>query len=111
MHVYVYCETFYCSVHVLTMPPAPPTHTHTHTHTHIQPNSLPKPDEAITSLVQFSTFINSSVVVAGTRGGTLTWYIAQPPQKTFSVLYTDKNQHAQHSVVALQVSLRCYVLL
>ena len=58
---------------------------------------------AVTALIHFMTSINTAqVVVAGGGGGGLTWYISQPPQKTFSVLFTD-SQHSPAAVVSLQV--------
>ena len=49
------------------------------------------------------TSINmAQVMVAGDEGGSLTWYISQPPQKTFSILFTD-SKHSPAPVVSLQV--------
>jgi hypothetical protein len=45
------------------------------------------------------------VIVAGTKGGHVTWFISQPPQKTYSILYSDQTSHAPNPIVALQVSL------
>ena len=64
---------------------------------------LHQPQDAVSSLVHFSTYGNlAQVVVVGTQEGTVSWYIAQPPQKTYSLLSFDR-PHYPHSVVALQV--------
>ena len=60
----------------------------------------------MTSLIHFTTSINTAqVVVVGSGGGTVSWYISQPPQKTFSLLY-NTHCHAPHPVVSLQVRYR-----
>lgn len=68
--------------------------------------ALHEPEEigcAVTALTHFMTSINmAQVVVAGGARGTLTWYISQPPQKTFSILFTD-SQHCPVSIVSLQI--------
>ena len=57
----------------------------------------------MTSLIHFTTSINTAqVVVVGSSSGMVSWYISQPPQKTFSLLY-NTHCHAPHPVVSLQV--------
>lgn len=57
----------------------------------------------VTALIHFMTSINAAqVVVAGNKNGVVSWYISQPPQKTFSLLFSAQN-HAPHPVIALQV--------
>lgn len=57
----------------------------------------------VTALIHFMTSINAAqVVVAGNKNGVVSWYISQPPQKTFSLLFNAQN-HAPHPVIALQV--------
>jgi len=57
----------------------------------------------VTALIHFMTSINAAqVVVTGNKSGMVSWYISQPPQKTFSLLFTTQ-RHAPHPVVALQV--------
>lgn len=69
------------------------------------PFSSPQPSAAVTSLVHFSTSITmAQVVVVGTQKGTVSWYISQPPQKTFSLLFSDR-PHYPHDIVSLQVCL------
>lgn len=61
-----------------------------------------QPEGAITALVHFVTTIaGAQVVAAGNDQGQVTWYIAQPPMKTYTVLSSIK-AHA-HKVVSLQV--------
>ena len=69
------------------------------------PFSSPQPSAPVTSLVHFSTSITmAQVVVVGTQKGTVSWYISQPPQKTFSLLFSDR-PHYPHDIVSLQVCL------
>ena len=42
------------------------------------------------------------MVVVGNSSGEVTWYIAQPPMKTFTVLSSQK-AHIPNSVVCLEV--------
>ena len=60
--------------------------------------------EPVSALTHFSTSFNSAqVVVVGNERGVVTWYISQPPQKTYSLLYSDKEAHTPYKIVALQV--------
>ena len=58
----------------------------------------------ITSLVHFYTSLGSQILVSGNCEGEVTWYIMQPPQKTFTVLLAD-HRHEPHSVISIQVIL------
>ena len=72
------------------------------------PFPLLQPPAAVTSLVHFSTSVSlAQVVVVGTQAGTVSWYIAQPPQKTYSLL-SFSQPHFPHSVVALQVCVQTH---
>ena len=59
---------------------------------------------AITSLVHFYTSLGSQILVSGNCNGEVTWYIMQPPQKTFTVLLAD-HRHEPHSVKSIQVTM------
>lgn len=66
----------------------------------------PSSSESISSLIHFSTSINSAqVVVTGSRAGVLAWHIAQPPQKTFSLLYLDNKVHTPNRIISLRASI------
>ncbi len=58
---------------------------------------------AISTLVHFNTVAAAQVVVTGNDKGAVTWHIAQPPMKTFTVL-ASQTAHMPHPVVCLQVS-------
>lgn len=56
-------------------------------------------------MIHFTTTIEGAqVVVAGNANGHITWYIAQPPMKTYTVLSSSK-EHSPHKVTSLQVRL------
>ena len=78
------------------------------THSLTQSQLPVQQSSSITVLIHFATSINSAqVIVAGTKGGHVTWFISQPPQKTYSILFSDQSSHAPHPIVALQVSGVC----
>ena len=84
------------------------TRTCTYTNTHSQTQLPGQQPSSITVLIHFATSINSAqVIVAGNKGGHVTWFISQPPQKNYSVLYCDQTSHGSHPIVALQVRLVC----
>ena len=60
-------------------------------------------DAAISALSHFTTTIEGAqVVVAGNAVGQITWYIAQPPMKTYTVL-SSTSEHSSDRIVSLQV--------
>ena len=84
----------------------PSTHTHTLTHTQLTGQQT----SSITVLIHFSTSTANSaqVIVAGNNAGHVTWFISQPPQKTYSILFCDQTSHTAQPIVALQVRPRCW---
>lgn len=58
-------------------------------------------------MVHFTTTVSGAqVIVAGSKMGVVTWYIAQPPMKTFTILTTEA-VHSPSPIISLQVRYNC----